>query len=407
LKKRISGLLTAEKKALDWLEVHRVLVLAIVFSLLALALRAALMQFRSEDMNLYYIEWLRHLHENGHFAAIPSLKSDYTVAFQYLLAAVSYLPFDDVVRVKMLSLPFDFGNAWLVMLMVRKIGNYKKQDLLPWLAYAAVLFLPTVWVNSAIWGQMDSIYTFFSLLAIWFFMEGKDRNAFISFGFALSFKLQAIFLLPLFGFLYIKTRRFSLLNFLWIPLVYSLLFLPAYALGKPLTQFFGAFNEQVYQFKSMTLLFPNLWQLFPNDYELLHRPAILLTIVALMILYTYLWQARDFRVRPATLLPLAMFSVMIATYLLPAMHERYMYTAEILAVAYLFCCPRRWYLVLAIWLLGFSGYSIHLWQFGPVIPFNILSLVYAVVLALGLKDLSQMTTTNPRLNPISRGASKG
>jgi Gpi18-like mannosyltransferase len=382
-------LLGYEQKFLSFVQTREQLLLGLLFTVLALLIRFALFDFKSDDLNLYYHEWLRHLHENGGFAAIPTLKSDYTVAYQYLLALVSYLPWADVLRIKLISLPFDFGNAILVMLLVRKAGNYSRTNLIPLIAYGFTLFLPTAFINSALWGQCDAIYTFFSLLMLYLFLEGKFSGAWISFGLAISFKLQAIFLLPLLGFLYLKTRKFSVSNFLWIPLVYTLMYLPALALGKPLSEFFGAYADQVYQFRAMRLLFPNLWQLLPNDYEYYKKPALYLTAFALSLFFALFWQKKDLKINASSLVPLAMFTVMIATFFLPAMHERYMYTAEILAVAYLFMNPRRWPIALGAWIIGFSGYTIVLWQYGPLIPFELIALLYSAILILGIVDLYQ------------------
>ena len=79
--------------------------------------------------------------------------------------------------------------------------------------------MPTAFSNSALWGQCDSIYTAFVVFTLYFMLEEKYNLAFIMYGFALTFKLQAIFILPCIGIIFLKNRKFSILKILWIPIV--------------------------------------------------------------------------------------------------------------------------------------------------------------------------------------------
>ena len=77
-----------------------------------------------------------------------------------------------------------------------------------WLScFAAVLFAPTVVVNSAAWGQCDSIYAAFCLGSLYFLLRQKPWWACVFFGIALSFKLQAIFFLPVLIIVLVVNRQ--------------------------------------------------------------------------------------------------------------------------------------------------------------------------------------------------------
>ncbi len=68
--------------------------------------------------------------------------------------------------------------------------------------YTLVLALPTVILNSSAWGQADSIYTAWLMVALWHLLNHQNNRALVFFGVALAFKLQAILLLPFFFYVY-------------------------------------------------------------------------------------------------------------------------------------------------------------------------------------------------------------
>ncbi len=383
-----------DQTIITFFEKYRLAMFIALITLLALLLRWNTAGFISGDTVKYFVPWLEHLDQNGGFLGIPTLDSDYPVAYQYLLSLLTALPFSALSRVKLLGLAFDFANALLVMSIIRRLHESKPQNLLPWLGYAITLFIPPVVFNSAFWGQCDNIYTFFLLVSLYFFLRDQPRLAFIAYGFSLSIKLQAAFFLPFLIFLYLKSRKFSLVNFLYIPLVYLALYLPALFLGKPLGQLFQAYQLQVNEYHRMTLGLANFWVLFPDDFPQLQIPALILTFAVLLAVLFFLWQSKAFHLSPAKFIPLAMLTIMLATYFLPAMHERYAFPADVLAVPYLILFPKRWYLPLSIWLININGYLPVLWQFTPALPPQALSLLYLVIMIILLSDLLNDAKSN-------------
>src|ERR1035438_1018447 len=65
-----------------------------------------------------------------------------------------------------------------------------------WLKAAVVLFLPTVVLNSSLWGQIDATYASLGLGGLYFVLRRRPWLACTFFGLALSFKLQVVFLFP-------------------------------------------------------------------------------------------------------------------------------------------------------------------------------------------------------------------
>lgn len=96
---------------------------------------------------------------------------------------------------------FDFVAAFFVFKLVEK--KYKNETVAVF-SFAAVLLAPTVILNGSYWGQCDIIYSAFLLASIYFLSKRKDALSLIMYGLSISFKLQAIFLFPI----YIAFYRF-------------------------------------------------------------------------------------------------------------------------------------------------------------------------------------------------------
>ncbi len=210
----------------------------ILITCLALIIRNDLRYFKSGDYQYSLKPWTDHLELHGGFSGLNTLESNYNMPYLYILAFITYLPASNLAKIKLVSIIFDFITAILVMLIVKTLIKPSKSSLIPHLAYAVTLFVPTVILNGTVWGQCDIIYTSFIMLSIFFLLKKKPTWAFIAYGTALAFKLQAIFVLPVYIFLYIKEKKFSFLNFLMIPLVQFIFYIPALILGKPLADIF-------------------------------------------------------------------------------------------------------------------------------------------------------------------------
>src|SRR6202022_4654634 len=97
----------------------------------------------------------------------------------------------------------------------------------PVIGALAILFAPTLFLNSAVWGQMDAAYAACCLGSLCFMLRERPVGACICFGLALSFKIQAIFFLPVL-FILLLTRKLPLKFVVLIPETYLLLLAPAF-----------------------------------------------------------------------------------------------------------------------------------------------------------------------------------
>src|SRR6476660_1511215 len=165
-------------------------ILVPVFILTGTLLRRNGLRFVSFDMADFLIGWYDKLARNG-FSELRTAFSNYTPPYLYLLflmtKTVGFLP--KVTAIKLPSMGFDFLNAILIykILRIKYSGGQRGTALI---GASAFLVLPTIWLNSAYWGQADSIYSFFLLACLFFLMKDKPFIAMILFGISFAFKAQ-------------------------------------------------------------------------------------------------------------------------------------------------------------------------------------------------------------------------
>ena len=212
----------------------------VIVSLAAFYLRYVNFPFESADYKYFLKKWYDSIDAAGGFRGIGQVYGNYTPPYMYLMALMTYLPASDLVAIKLFSILFDYLLAFFVGLLVKQVSGSKVTALM---AYTATLFLPTVFFNSALWAQCDSIFVTFLIMSLYFMLKEKDCASMISFGLAFSFKLQAIFFIPVLLLALLK-KRIRFRAFLLAPLVFFLLGLPAVIMGMRFSDAYGVYFLQ-------------------------------------------------------------------------------------------------------------------------------------------------------------------
>jgi len=264
------------------------------------------------------------------------------------------------------------------------------------IAYASILFLPTVILNGSYWGQCDCIYTTFAILALLNLLKDKYFKAFIFLGMSFAFKLQFVFLLPVFIFVYASKRKFPLYYFLIIPLVDLILCLPAILNGKTILDCLTLYINQSSSYPTyISMLFPGIFNLVMvpyNDYvsnsiEGLGSLFVVITLsILFLVLVTIIYKKTN--LKNEKIIHISLWAVMICTFLLPNMHERYLFMGDVLAVLY-FIVARDWkkiYIPIGISLISLYGYIRMLFG-GQILDIQIISLLNLSLVAIITKDV--------------------
>jgi Gpi18-like mannosyltransferase len=348
---------------------------------LALILRLALFPYETFDYHNFLGPWYDHLRQNG-FQGFKTGFSDYTPPYLYLLWLATYLPLPKLYAIKSISVLGDFALAFVVLLLVRL--KYDRRPV--WLgAFAAVLFAPTIFFNSALWGQCDAIYTTFLLAALYCLLRRWPARALLFFSIALAFKLQAAFLFPLFFVLWAK-GELPLKYFLLLPAVYVALCLPALLAGRPLYDLLTIYLHQANTYPRLTSSAPNLYQWLPDNPEVFGRAGLIFAVTLVGFL-SYACLKSDVPWGKHLAIRLALASALLVPFALPYMHERYFYAADCIAIVYGFYFPRRFYVPLAVVTISLFSYFPFLFNDMTVIKLPYLALLLAVVLVVVLVDL--------------------
>lgn len=176
-------------------------IVLVILSILAFAIRICYFRNLNGDMEHYLIPWIEKINSLGKIRSLKYVIGDYNTPYIFILTMLSYLPLKNeahyVYAIKFVSVLYDYILAISSMLLVYRITkNYKKSII----TYVVILMLPTVMLNSSMWGQCDSIYTSFVIMSIVCLVENKHKLAMLFLGIAFSFKLQTVLILPLWGF---------------------------------------------------------------------------------------------------------------------------------------------------------------------------------------------------------------
>jgi Gpi18-like mannosyltransferase len=352
---------------------------------MAIAIRLSLVDWASGDYLNFLKPWMQQIVNQGGWASLRFQIGDYTPPYLYLLTFLSYFPQTDAAEPYLLGIKFiSIGFDLVLMVGIylnAKIWLAKTHPLFPAAIALMALFLPTVIINGSLWGQIDASYTGLSLIAIYFLQKDKPFAASIWYGVAFSFKLQAIFFLPVFViyfWFHYRQKIYFVFNILGI---YYLLAIPAIVAGRNIIDITSIYFLQTQTYQFLTLNMPNLYQWFPNQrYEDLQPLAIglflvLMAVQMLMMLLTKVKLSRQ------PLLLLAYWSLLMANFFLPAMHERYLFAADVLILVIVFQFKTKFYMVIATQAISLLAYAPYIFGLEPIRHEDV-ALGFAVILVI-------------------------
>lgn len=372
-----------EKNLLEFIN-SKALFLGFIFvTFFALIMRFCMFSYESHDYTTFLSGWFDYLKNNGGLLALATYQGNYNAPYMTIMALLTYLPFNSLHLIKFISIIFDFGLALSSAALVKYLVP-KNKNLYYFITYSVMLFIPEIVLNSAVWGQCDAGYTMFIVLALLYLFKEDYLKSFIFLGVSFALKLQFIFILPLFIVVYFIKKKFSIWHFLIIPLVNFILCLPAIIIGKPIKDLLLVYFLQTAEYKEyINLNFINLYGLVGNNGNILHAFGIFTTLLICLITLVYLMY-KKVNLTNKLMLNLGLWFVVIVTFFLPCMHERYLYLGCVLAVIYFITYKENFILMLSIILCSILTYFNYLFGFA----FNskeFIIIAYTIVLALYTK----------------------
>lgn len=385
------------------------------FAALAMLARVSMLDFVTADYDSFLVHWVDAFRTGG-FSKLAENVGDYNLLYQYILLLISKASLYDLYLIKLVTVAFDYA---LALVMMRAAGRFAGEHTrVPVLL--TVLILPTILLGGACWGQCDSVYVFFIVLSLYLLATDRPMRSAAALAVAFAFKLQTIFFFPvvLLGLLHKKYRLRDALVFL---AAYVVTMIPALLAGKPFMEALMVYaNQSMGQYYDrLTYNAPNLYQFFPmmefastQEFTWLRnvegidgkalskylnpdifpdlQHAALYACVILVLLAVMYWLAHWREITPEMTLDFALFCAIFLPFVMPKIHERYFYLADMLSVLYAARYSNRRFLPILVVGASLMSYVPYLMRQRPVDERVLALMILAALVVVGHDLLARM-----------------
>ena len=321
--------------------------------------RVAMLDYETADYTTFLSQWTQVFREGG-FKMLAENVGDYNLIYQYILLCISRVPLHDLYLIKWVTVLFDYLLALVMMCAAGRLAG--RQTQVP--MFLIVLCLPTVLLDGACWAQCDPVYITFVVLSLYALETDRPYLSAVSLSVAFAFKLQTIFFFPV-VLLGLLQRRFRPRHAAAFFAAYLVTMLPALLAGR---SFFDALsvyaNQSVGQYYDrLTYNAPNLYLFFPMlefassqeytwmryiwgvDYKATNeyltdalmpalQSAALYACILLTVIAVVYWLMHYREITPDMTLELALFFAIYLPFVMPKIHDRYFFMADMLSVLY-------------------------------------------------------------------------
>jgi Gpi18-like mannosyltransferase len=311
---------------------------------LALMVRWDGWSLETHDFRDFLNPWYQFIRDHDRFWALKENFFNYNPPYIYLLIVWSYLfpHWGSLAVIKSIALVLDtLGTGMVYRWIAALVPEGGSPQPMAMRGAALFMIAPTIVLNGSYWGQCDMAYTTAVILSLYGFSQNHNRLALATFALALTFKLQAIFTAPV--VLILLLQKQVRWRDLWIvPAVYGLSLVPAAIAGRPWDSLLAVYWQQFNTYQELTMNAPSLYQWFPEaPYGITSK--IGLGVTGLMTLglvgaIVRRWQ----RLNPVQLIQIALGFNLILPWLLPKMHDRYWFCADVLSFILAFAQPQTW-----------------------------------------------------------------
>ena len=357
------------------------IVAAVVLTALALVLRALVFGYETLDYQNFLTRWVDFFRQRGGWRALSEPVGNYNIPYLYFMALFSYSSVKDLYLIKLLSTVFDVLLAYSAM---RLVSRWQKSVWLRLGCFFTVLLWPTVFLNSAVWAQCDSIYVALALLGIDLALDERSVLAMTCMALSFGFKLQAVFILPVCAVLWMQ-GKFRWYHFLVFPAVYVLLVLPAVIIGRPFMDTVLLYFGQTGSIGTgLNYNSPSVFALIRGvaDTDAASKAGIVGAFAYMLAVLGVCFIGRR-RLNDQAVFAAAVLLAVGIPFLLPHMHDRYFYAADILTLALAFAFPVYSPAALLTEFASLLGYHAYL-KMRYLLPIHYGAAALLVVLAVGI-----------------------
>ena len=110
---------------------------------------------------------------------------------------------------------------------------------------------------------------------------------------------------------------------------------------------------------------------------------------------------RKLKLRQSHIVDIALWAILMSNFFLPAMHERYLYVADVLAIVYYAIKKRHFYVPLLVNMISLIAYFPFLFGIRDI-PFDYIAIVYLALLTLFTRQVFRdIASPESELSPIA------
>lgn len=229
-KEDLKNNITAENKTFLKLNVPSSIVILLLFGFILRVVMSGTMPQCDIDVNLFQY-WGNKLSEFGivdFYSHAKEVNCDYPPLFMYYLYIIGSIASkfgitDSVVYDMMLKLPSIIADI-IIAYMIYKIAHNKMHKNWTLFVVSLWLFNPMVILDSACWGQVDSILALGIFAAVYFITKEDYIFSAVAIAFSIALKPQGMFIVPILGFALLRRlicRKELSIKERVMPMVYS------------------------------------------------------------------------------------------------------------------------------------------------------------------------------------------
>ena len=360
---------------------------------LTMLARVSMLDYQTADYNAFLSGWVKVFREGG-FYTLGENVGDYNLLYQYVMLMIAKTPLHDLYLIKFFTVIFDYA---LALAMMQAAGHFAgKKAALP--VMLIVCALPTTLIDGACWGQCDTVYVFLIVMSLYWMKTKKPVGAAVMLSLAFAFKLQTIFFFPVVLLALIAGRSF------------------ADAVSVYANQSMGQYYERLFYNA------PNLYAFFPlrefaNRQEFTwmrylsgidseassayidqaltptYQNAALYACILLTLLVVVYWLMHAKEITPEMTLDFALFFAIFLPFVMPKIHDRYFFLADMLSVLYAARYRDRRFMPLLVVSASLMSYMPFITRQRPV-DMRILALMMLAALVVVSRDVLRKMRKN-------------
>ncbi|BAH05639.1 glycosyltransferase family 39 protein [Clostridium kluyveri] len=392
----------------------------LIFSLLCVGLflrisLSTVMEGYGGDINLFK-SWASSAANSLSQFYVNSKSADYPPLYIYILfligklAKISSITPYYTLLLKLPSMIADIVTAYMIYKLAKKYFSLEMGILLS----AFYIFSPAIFINSSLWGQVDSFFTLFLVLSLFFLSEGKFVFSSILFTSLVLMKPQGIIFFPVLLFELIARKNLkTLIKCAASCIVTSLVIILPFSFNQNALWIFKLYKNTISEYPYASVNAFNFFNLLGGNYKESSSTFFIFSykiwgIIAIIAITAFSWYIYIKSKNKIFAFSCALVQISGVFTFSTGMHERYLFPAAALSMlSFIYLKDNRLLILLAGYTLTIYSniYSILFGGFGNTTSHTLISdgtcILNIILSAYLVKILLDIVLKKKGFNPES------